>query len=292
MQIAYHIGVHCTDEDKLLRSVFKNKGFLIPQGIIAPRVKLYRRQLREAIEALKGARVGPDVRRMLLQKILGDQPEPKRLILSNPNFIAGIPGVFQNGKLYPRLEHQVQSFINIFAHDELEIFIGIRNPATFIPAVMKHMPDKDIQTVLSGFNPQSLRWSNLCARITEIAPQADLTVWCNEDTPLIWSRIIRAYADMEPDATVEGAFDLLPEIMSHEGLDAFYAQLEQEKPANDADLLDLKIKYLERHAMDGAMEEELDVPGWSAAYVEKLTQLYDMDVARIAGMPGIRFIQP
>mgnify|MGYP002826099982 CR=1 FL=1 len=45
-------------------------------------------------------------------------------------------------------------------------------------------------------------------------------------------------------------------------------------------------------SLDEAMEEELDLPGWDAAYVEMLTELYDEDVCQIGQMPGVTLIEP
>ncbi len=36
MEIVYHLGAHCTDEDRLLRCLLKNRGILAQQGIIVP----------------------------------------------------------------------------------------------------------------------------------------------------------------------------------------------------------------------------------------------------------------
>jgi hypothetical protein len=40
------------------------------------------------------------------------------------------------------------------------------------------------------------------------------------------------------------------------------------------------------------IETEVDLPGWSEAYVDALTGLYDQDLAVIAGMPDIEFLSP
>ena len=40
------------------------------------------------------------------------------------------------------------------------------------------------------------------------------------------------------------------------------------------------------------MEEEYDLPGWTEAVMDRLTELYDDDVHEIARMPGVNFIAP
>jgi len=83
---------------------------------------------------------------------------------------------------------------DLFPEDNLEIFLALRNPATFIPELLKETRNLDINTLLNGFDPMALRWSELVARIQTTLPNARLTVWCNEDTPLIWAQLIRELA--------------------------------------------------------------------------------------------------
>ena len=71
------------------------------------------------------------------------------------------------------------------------MFLGIRNPATFVPAVFKEAKHTNFAQFLSGIPLDQIRWSDVVERIREAAPKASLTVWCNEDTPLIWSQLIR-----------------------------------------------------------------------------------------------------
>ncbi len=40
------------------------------------------------------------------------------------------------------------------------------------------------------------------------------------------------------------------------------------------------------------MEIEVSLPGWTQDLVDRLSDLYDEDVAQIAALPGIEFIAP
>ena len=48
--------------------------------------------------------------------------------------------------------------------------------------------------------------------------------------------------------------------------------------------------FLDKYARDDAVEEELDLPGWTEELVEELTEDYDDDIARIQHMPGVNLI--
>ena len=49
---------------------------------------------------------------------------------------------------------------------------------------------------------------------------------------------------------------------------------------------------LARHALPEQMEIEVSLPGWTQDLVDRLSDLYDEDVAQIAALPGIEFIAP
>ncbi len=54
MEIALHIGAHSTDEDNLLKCLYKNKSNLAQQGIVIPEPSRYRPAIRETMQALVG----------------------------------------------------------------------------------------------------------------------------------------------------------------------------------------------------------------------------------------------
>ena len=41
-----------------------------------------------------------------------------------------------------------------------------------------------------------------------------------------------------------------------------------------------------------SLEEEIDLPGWTPDMVDEITEIYELDVDRIAQMPGVRLITP
>ena len=86
MQIVYHIGAHCTDQDALHASLVKNKAALVQNQVALPHPRKYRNVIRENLQAMaKGAR--PDMSgEELLADILGDS-NAERVILTNANFI-------------------------------------------------------------------------------------------------------------------------------------------------------------------------------------------------------------
>ena len=54
MRIVYHLGAHCTDDDRLVRCLLKNRALLADQGITVPSPTRYRKLLRDTVMQLRG----------------------------------------------------------------------------------------------------------------------------------------------------------------------------------------------------------------------------------------------
>ena len=118
------------------------------------------------------------------------------------------------GKFYTAAAGRTQIFRDIFAHDEIEMFFAICSPATFLPAIMAQTKYDSLTDYLGGTNPHEMRWSDMIRRVRSAIPDIPITVWCNEDTPLIWGQILREMAGVEPGVPLTGEHALLREIMT------------------------------------------------------------------------------
>jgi hypothetical protein len=50
--------------------------------------------------------------------------------------------------------------------------------------------------------------------------------------------------------------------------------------------------FLDKFAVEDAIEEELDVPGWTDDFIEHLSTAYDDDLADIQRIPLVNLITP
>lgn len=289
MDIVLHAGAHCTDEDRLVKCLLKNKDLFLKQGIAVPGPSRYRRLLRDAIQAVARAEPEPGAREVLLEAIL-EHDGVRRLLLSNENFF-GVPKIaIGDGVFYPRAEQRLADLMRLFPGDGLTLCLGLRNPATFLPALCAASPQDDMLSFLDGADPARLDWSELIGRLRAAHPGLPIVVWCNEDTPLIWGSVLRAVAGLEEGTKITGSFDILSEIMSREGMQRFRAYLHAHPVMTEDQKRRAMAAFLDKYALDEEIEEELDLPGWDAAYVDMLTARYDADVARIEAMPDVRFL--
>ncbi|MEX1234320.1 MAG: hypothetical protein WEB56_04960 [Roseovarius sp.] len=290
MQLVLHAGAHITDEDRLLKCLTANQTMLAERGTEVPYPKQYRRLLRDVLHAAPSG-LAEDTREVLMDA-LGFDEAPDRLILSNPGFFGTPKMAASGGDFYTAAAGRTQVFRQIFAGDEIEMFFAICNPATFLPAIMAQTKFDSLRAYLGGVDPREMRWSAMIERVRGAIPDIPITVWCNEDTPLIWGQILREMAGVEPGLPLTGEHALLREIMTPTGMARFESYLEQHPGMTEMQKRRVISAFLDKFANDDAIDQELDLPGWTDELVDELSDLYDEDVYRIGRMPGITLITP
>ncbi len=291
MHIALHIGAHCTDEDFILKTLLVNRDALAGQGVVVPEPGRYRPVIRETLQILKDDAPTPQMQEAILDALL-DEDQATRVVLSHDSFLC-VPGMaLGDGQLYPMTPRKAPRLRTLFAHNDVSFYIALRDPATFIPSVFDRAKEEDFANFIADVDPMTLRWSSVISRLRDAVPEAPVTVWCNEDTPLIWPEVIRAVAGVPPEFRMASEHEFLRNLMSRNGVQRLQAYLQAHPPANVAQRRRIVSAFLDKFAREDAIEQEIDLPGWTAAYVDTLSQLYDEDVAQIATIPGVTFIAP
>lgn len=291
MHVVYHIGAHCTDEDKLVRSLLKNRGQLAPQGVVVPGPGRYRPVLREALRSLRGRPASHDMQETLLDAII-DEDRAERLVLSSESFLCAPMRAVTDGVLYPMAESKSPWFSQLFPEDSCEYFLAIRNIAAFLPALVARLNAEDRAAILATTDPESLRWTDVVVALRDANPDAALTVWCDEDSPLLWPEIICAMTGLPEGSSVEGADDRLREAMTDAGAARMAAYMEANPPPTVALRRRAQAAFLDSFADAARLEQELDLPGWTETTIETLSAAYEADCARIRALPGVTFLEP
>ncbi|WP_407495563.1 hypothetical protein [Pseudooceanicola sp. MF1-13] len=291
MKIVLHLGAHCTDEGKLAHTLARNRGDFLARGVAVPPPSTYRVLLREAIHALDKGVPSEEASDILIDSILGDD-HAETMILSNDNFL-GVPHMsIENGQFYPLAEQRLADIRLLFPGAEFELYFAVRDPGTFIPAVHAASTGMTLDQVLNGTDPGQLRWSDMVRRMRDIAPEMPITLWCNEDSPLIWGEIIRAMAGLPEGTKIRGSFELLTEIMTREGMQRFRAYFAANPTMTEAQKRKAIIAFLKRYAIEDALEDDIPLPPWPDEVFEYLTDAYEEDIDSIDGMEGVRVLRP
>ncbi|RGP36887.1 hypothetical protein [Pseudotabrizicola alkalilacus] len=288
MRIVYHLGAHCTDEERLLRCLLKNRQTLGEQGIVVPGPARYRSLLRDTAITLKGQPAGRDTQALVLEQIM-EEDRAERLILSWDNFLS-FPQWVLKERLYPAAAERVRAFTQIFPEIEAEFHLAIRNPATFLPELFAKQRDKSFEQFMAGIDPLDLHWSEVIEDVLINNPGVPFTVWCDEDTPLIWPEVLQAVSGHAEGTSLTDTDELLSMIMSPEGLTRMTAYIDSHPVQTATQRRRIVSAFLDKFALPDRVEMELEVPGWTEDTVTALTATYHEDVARIRAMPGVTFI--
>ncbi|MEH6646812.1 hypothetical protein [Sulfitobacter sp.] len=291
MKLVLHTGVHFTEEDRLVKCLLRNADDFAAKGTLVPGHTRYRGILRETLNAMASAPASEMARDVLMDAIL-DEGEAQRVILSDANFFRTPKSAFQQGMFYPAAPVRMMRMAQIFEGDDVEIFMGIRNPASLLPILYNKSDNQDVEAFWGGRDPRDVVWSETIGLLREAVPNVPITVWCNEDSPMIWAHIIRQMAGLSDDQKIIGGFDLLSSIMSTEGMKRFRAYLKDHPAMTEHQKRRAIAAFLDKYAIEDEVEEELDMPGWTDDVVEDMSDAYDEDVAVIAAMTGVRVLLP
>lgn len=291
MEIAIHLGVHLTDEDHLVRCLMRNRPALAELGIAVPGPGQYRQQLRELAHQMRDTPTSADTQEAVLDGILDDD-RADRIVLSWDGFLSMPQWVIGNGHLYHTAGGKVAQLSRLFPDAEVSLFMAVRNPATFLPALVRADATGSVQRELEQCDLASLRWSTVVNRIVQINPGLPLTVWCDEDAPLLWPEILRTVADHPPQMVLEGWLGRYWEMVPAPAHDAMRRWFAANPVTDDTHRRRVLATLLGRLAKPEVLESEVHLPGWTDEVVETLSAIYDSDLDVIAAMPGVTLLEP
>lgn len=291
MEIAIHLGAHLTDEDRLIRCLLRNRAALIAQGISIPGTSRYRGMLRRAAHEMRDTATDAESQEALLDGLITEDAV-SRVVFSSDCFLSNHRWAIGKDCFYPDAGAKVAGLRRLFPDASVEFYMAIRNPATFLPALVAHVGPEGSDQVTGAGNPLLLRWSDTLARIHEAVPDCRLTVWCDEDTPLLWPEILREVSGHPDDLVLEGVFDWYQGFVSPEGLRLMENWLQERPPMTDLQRRKVLSAFLDKFALPDQIEVEAALPDWQEDHADVLSELYAQDVDLIAQMPGVDFLEP
>jgi len=216
MQIVYHIGAHCTDQESLHASLVKNNEMLVQKRVAPASTPKYQNIICGHLKAKAAGSRLEKTRLELLADILGNT-EADRAIFTNGNFIRVPNRIFENEVFYMLAVEKLQAFGTLFSGHDIEISICIRDPESFIPAAFGELHGRSYDRLTAGTRAEVLQWHGLIDQIRATSPNAKITAWCNENTPFIWPRLLRCVMCLTDEDPVEGGYDLIASALTQSG---------------------------------------------------------------------------
>lgn len=291
MQVVIHAGGAFADDGRLLNSLQANLNILSAHGVSLVGPRRYRQVFRPVFNAIGSHPVSTD-ELVRLMEILPDDENTQRTIFTSPDFVGEPVEAIKDGQFYPAAGQRMAILEHAFPNDQVELFFGLINPASFIPKTLAALPQDRRDQILRDTDLSCLSWLSTIEDIRDLAPGVGITLWCNEDTPLIWGDVLRAMAGLDDGMVMQDEYAFLSSLLTEPGKREVLALIRQDPQPDKRDLREALAGIFETHASPEEVEEELELPGWSADIVEAFSELYEQDLARIQSMPDIRFLKP
>ncbi|MFY0310061.1 hypothetical protein ACFMBG_09225 [Leisingera sp. D0M16] len=287
--LAFHIGAPNTDNGQLTWSLRKDAQPLLERGVMIRRPGTYMPAVTKLMRKQEKEPVTDQEREELLASIIKDQ-EVSRLILTNSSFLGGPSWMLSGGRLFRNAGRNTAALRAAFPGNPCEFFLGLRDPATLIGPVFKSQSGRTWEQFAGGTDFLNLRWSDVVADIQEHNPGCRITVWCNEESPVVWPSILSRVTGLGDTFRFSGELDITRGIISEEGYERLEAYLASRPGLSEDQRERVHALFLTYFHSEDAVEEEIDLPGWSQPLVDAMGETYLADTELIRRMPGVTFL--
>jgi len=291
VEIAIHLETPSVDDRQLFLSLNRDRAMLVDNGIFLGRPRKYRRFIDDRISDLQG-RESTLVGQQNLLKSIVPRHQNGRLILSGNKYLGISSWMLNSGRLYQNVGKNTARLRTLFPGDACEFFLPLRNPVSFIPSIYLSQKKKTYEEFVGGMDLRNILWSDVVADILKDNPGCPISVWCNEDSPFIWTDILREISALDFSSRFSGESDIVKTIISDEGTKRLTQFLGQNPNIDELNRRKVHSIFLEYFANEDFVEEEINLPGWTGELVEELTEIYEADVEKIANMSGVKIISP
>lgn len=292
MRITLHIGAHYTGTTRLVNALKLNGRAFGRLNLLAPGPKSYRPKIAAFLQDLDGLPPIAKEEQALLADLL-DGADPDHLMMVNESWAAPQGLMLQGDRLYDNIAASVLQITELFSRHEVRLSMAIRNPAFLLNAAWTSaQPPKTVKWFVKQGDPTTLSWVDPIERLQSALPDVPILMWCEEDVPLIWPRVIRAFAGVSPDAAIRGELAAVSDTLSDEGKKRFQAFVRIHDVKAPEKYERTVLAFLDKYAKDGVMRAECTVPGWDAHMVQRLSRNYESDITALARREGITFILP
>lgn len=291
MQMVFHLGVHGTDRDRLLKTLLNNRAALQGIGTEVVTPNRHRGLFDEALASLNGGTATPEMEQIMMDAML-ESDDPKRIVMSTSTFM-GAPGraVGRDG-LYPQIGMRAAALSRLFPSAQTEFFLAMRNPATLLAEVLPQFSGGGYDDLMQGNHPLQLRWRLAIQKLVRSVQGRRLVLWCHEDVPLIWPEVVRLIGALPDGVPLAGNMPYMFDLLGPSGMEKLRAAMAGRDQTNVVQRRQIYSDVLAAHALPEVLEQTVDLPGWTQELVDQVTENYRADVAEIAVLPGVEFILP
>lgn len=290
MQLAFHVGVHGSDEDRIPQWLALNADLLASRHVEVPPREVEEPILNEAIASLKGGTASAQLEELVCDALL-DHEDTGRIVISRASLLGRPRRALDGDGLLAQAGERMRALANIFPSAQCTFFLALKNPATYLADILDRVAraadGPDLAT-----DPARIRWIDSVQRMQRALGGAHLVIWCNEDTPLILPEIMRRMTGLEGHGPLPGDMAAAERILTADGVAALQARLAAAGALDTAARRRLTEAVLADMHDPEALRLSIAHPGWTQEVIDRMTADYDADVAAIAALPGVEFLTP
>ena len=278
-QISFFLGGQRAGISHVYDRLMKNKRLLRKHKIHVVDADEARRAISGAVTAFNNHKPVETIRESFMAAIEADSGKYKSVIVISDGVSGQVQKPMAGDTFYALAKKRSEMLGKILFPLKPKYFLGIRNPATFIPsaygATLQNGAVLSFEEFIEPASVRDLAWSNTVERIIpEIADKA-LYLWRVEDYEFVWRDVIVAMSGLsDPDALTQNPKPLNSGL-SLAGADALYS-FHTENPGIGAKELQKAIDKIRKDHPSGEAPPA-DHPIWTPELIDDLTYRYEDD---------------
>ncbi|WP_069301303.1 hypothetical protein [Neptunicoccus sediminis] len=292
MDFRLHIGVHRSATQHLRKMLWQNRDLLQSQGICVPLADQAERAFARAIKQISRGATPRDVKAELVSALTKDQSY-RRVVMIDPSISGTLMRPVGKEYFYPRIATTMSRILNVLNGESLRVFVGLRNPASFIPscycAGMRHNPALSFEDFVADANLQGLRWSDYLHRAQLKKADLPITTWRYEDYPLMWRDVAQALTGIKNRELLVGSSAPVNSGLSLRGAILMHSYLKEHPVGTRAEFEKLNRAFDRKFPSTQGFNDELH---WPEELTEGMTENYEDDLYYIERMDNVMMLSP
>lgn len=288
-EVRVHVALPFFSGDQLAKNMYAARGPLSRFGVQVPRSSVYRDKITRHLRGNKGMPMMPRERENMWGDLGGVGFDT--LFLSFTSLFAKMNTIVDKKGLLPDLFPNLHALRECLDGARIHLLLNTVNPGALMAHVIQKGGTGDSLSSEQALDRRPY-WSDLVGNVRREMPDTDITVWASEDAPLVWPKVLRAAAGLDPKRGLPGALDMARAVMSPQGRNRMTAYLEKNPPKSEEKLIKVMAAFLDKFADQEKLEFTVDLPGWTREVFRDFEEIYDEDLEEVRGVPGVTLLDP
>lgn len=289
-KVIFHLGVHKTASTHLQRSFKKNQDLLDEYGFTYINPKQCREALFPITLKLRDGGDEASLQKHTEMVFHGAANGNPNLIISDENMIGHLDQLINKNLIYPWSHFRLARFFRLLPTHEFEMFVGLRNLATYLPSAyvenLLHAKYQTFESFMNHSNPWDFSWATMMRRFGNMSAGRKFNVWQYEDYGSIKSEIVSQMTTPALAHRFEFINKYPRPILSHAAVDYFAKARNSGRTERSIEILQ------EAGELFPIGEQHPAFQPFSQQDIEKATEKYIQDIRMIAKMDHVRLVAP